>query len=140
MKKILMPIEKCKEECSIVEVSYKIAKKFDSQLTLFYVDNSEELYVQLKNELPVDLKNISKSPRDESLEEILNSYRLEGINVELKIVKGTPAEEILKEANEGDYDLVIMRTHGMKASRIFLLGSITNKVVHHINKPILVVR
>lgn len=104
------------------------------------MDNSEELYVQLKNELPVDLKNISKSPRDESLEEILNSYRLEGINVELKIVKGTPAEEILKEANEGDYDLVIMRTHGMKASRIFLLGSITNKVVHHINKPILVVR
>ncbi|MBG0763406.1 MAG: universal stress protein [Tissierellales bacterium] len=42
--------------------------------------------------------------------------------------------------SEGDYDLVVMRTHGMGATKRFMLGSVTNKVVHHIKKPILVVR
>jgi len=50
------------------------------------------------------------------------------------------AEEILKEAESGEYDIVIMRTHGMSATKRFMLGSVTDKVVHHVKKPIMVVR
>jgi nucleotide-binding universal stress UspA family protein len=74
-------------------------------------------------------------------DKLKNKYKEQGVsNIETKELVGDPASEIINEADEGDYDLVVMRTHGMGATKRFMLGSVTNKVVHHIKKPILVVR
>jgi nucleotide-binding universal stress UspA family protein len=67
-------------------------------------------------------------------------YRKEGIKTDTILMEGDPASVILDEAERGDYDLVIMKTHTMKKRKRFMLGSVTNKVVHHINKPILIMR
>jgi len=50
------------------------------------------------------------------------------------------ATKIIEEAKKGNYDLIIMKTHGMKATKRFMLGSVTDKVVHHVSIPVLVVR
>lgn len=67
-------------------------------------------------------------------------YQREGIKTDTILAEGDPASAILDEAKKGDYDLVIMKTHTMKERKRFMLGSVTNKVVHHINKPILIIR
>jgi nucleotide-binding universal stress UspA family protein len=67
-------------------------------------------------------------------------YRNKGITTETKVSEGDPASAILDEAEKGDYDLVIMKTHTMKERKRFMLGSVTNKVVHHINVPIMIIR
>lgn len=74
------------------------------------------------------------------MDKVVKLYEKEGIETDSKVIEGDPSAEIIDEADNGNYDLVIMETHSMKDHKRFLLGSVTNKVVHHINVPILVVR
>jgi len=53
---------------------------------------------------------------------------------------GNPAATILDVAEKHDCDLILMCTHGMGAVKRFLLGSVTNKVVHHAHIPVLIIR
>ena len=142
MKKILMPVERYQDSYETIDIAVEIAKKFDSTITLFYVDNSKMVFSQMQSDTYVDIEKMISTMNDDdnSLEEIAKEYNEKGVKTEIKEIVGDPAVEILNEANGGDYDLVIMRTHGMGATKRFLMGSVTNKVVHHIKKPILVAR
>ena len=142
MKKILMPVERYQNEYDMIDAAVEIAKNCGSTITLFYVDNSKVVFSQMQNDTYVDIEKIMTTMKDDdsTLESIAEKYNEKGIKTEIKEVVGDPAAEIINEAENGDYDLIVMRTHGMKATRRFLMGSVTNKVVHHINKPILVVR
>lgn len=142
MKKILMPVERYQNEYDVIDAAVEIAKNCGSTITLFYVDNSKVVFSQMQNDTYVDIEKIMTTMKDDdsTLESIAEKYNEKGIKTEIKEVVGDPAAEIINEAENGDYDLIVMRTHGMKATRRFLMGSVTNKVVHHINKPILVVR
>ncbi len=61
------------------------------------------------------------------------------VNLETKIVVGSPANAILTEAENGDYDLIIIgsdKPHGIKG-----IGSgIVNKVVHRTPCSIMIVK
>ncbi len=142
MKSILIPIENFSEDQEIITEAVELAKKFDSEITLFHVDNAQMLVSRLQYEAYIDREIMTeKMDTKESQEKLIKKYNDQGIaNVKVKELVGDPASEILNEADEGDYDLIIMRTHGMTATKRFMLGSVTNKVVHHIKKPILVVR
>jgi nucleotide-binding universal stress UspA family protein len=52
---------------------------------------------------------------------------------------GRPAEEILDTAEEGNFDLVVLGHRGMGAARRFLMGSVSERVVRHATRPVLVV-
>jgi nucleotide-binding universal stress UspA family protein len=53
---------------------------------------------------------------------------------------GDPAKIIIKLANSNDYDLIIMGSRGRSAFKELLLGSVSQKVVHHAKCPVMVVR
>jgi len=53
----------------------------------------------------------------EELQNISKSRQGEGLSVEKWIVKGHPAEEILKLAGEQSVDMIVMGTLGRSASR-----------------------
>jgi len=141
MKKILLPVEYFADEPELVQEAVDIGKKFNSKITIFHVDNTQIMISRLQYEAYIDRDIIADRPDNKkNIEKIINLYKDEGLDVEVKEKTGDPASEIINEAEEGDYDLVIMRTHGMGAAKRFMLGSVTNKVVHHIDKPLLVVR
>ena len=54
--------------------------------------------------------------------------------------KGHAAEEILKEAVLGDYDLVVVGARGRRGITRFLLGSTTERIARHAPLPVLVVK
>jgi nucleotide-binding universal stress UspA family protein len=52
---------------------------------------------------------------------------------------GHPAEKIIEYAKKKDVDLIAMSTHGRSGvSRLF--GSVADKVAHHSEKPVLLIR
>ena len=57
---------------------------------------------------------------------------------ELLLRRGSPAEVIVKEAE--NYDMVIVSTKGRTGIQHMLLGSVAEKVVRLASKPVLVVR
>jgi nucleotide-binding universal stress UspA family protein len=63
-----------------------------------------------------------------------------GVDADTVIREGPTAEEILMEAREKDYDLIVMGHKGKSAIREFLLGDVVSKVIHHSLRPTLVYR
>jgi len=55
--------------------------------------------------------------------------------VTTKVKVGSPAEEILKEAEEEDYSLVIMGRKGRTALKNFILGGVSSTVLHRCQDP-----
>ncbi|MBI4219688.1 MAG: universal stress protein [Chloroflexi bacterium] len=63
-----------------------------------------------------------------------------GIKVSTQLAIGDPPTEILREAHLSECGLIAMATHGRTALSRGLLGSITDRVLHSSDLPVLVIR
>jgi len=59
---------------------------------------------------------------------------------EIYITSGNPVEEIIDQAKEGGYDLIVMGTHGHGFLYSALIGSTAKRVITQSEVPVLVVR
>lgn len=53
---------------------------------------------------------------------------------------GDPATEIVRVAEEEGCDLIVVGSRGQGAFQSFLLGSVSDHVVHHAHCPVLIIR
>ncbi len=60
--------------------------------------------------------------------------------MDLQVVAGKPADEILRVAREQRVDLIVMGTHGRTGLRHLLLGSVAEEVTRHAPCPVFTVR
>lgn len=60
--------------------------------------------------------------------------------VNTKLKKGSPADEILKEAEDGEYDLIVMGSRGFGVFSKTILGSVSHKVLNHTEIDVLIVK
>lgn len=72
------------------------------------------------------------------LERIGERLRCEGREVDIAVVRGDPAAQVL--AHTGDVDLIIMTTHGRGAVNRALFGSVADRVARNATVPTLLVR
>lgn len=64
----------------------------------------------------------------------------EGIETDSSYSEGEPEEEVLKKINENKWDLIALATHGHKFFGDAIFGSISDKIKHYTDIPILLVR
>ena len=63
-----------------------------------------------------------------------------GVEVTYDIDRGKPAKRILETAKRNECDLIAMSTHGRTGLRRWRYGSVTERVLRHSNRPMLIVR
>lgn len=75
------------------------------------------------------------------LEQIGSQLKTAGIKIETEftVKAGDPSENIIAYAKEHGINLVVMSTHGHGGLRRLLMGSVTDRVVHSCEVPVLVV-
>ena len=56
------------------------------------------------------------------------------------VLHGLPADEIIRAAETRDVDLIVIATHGRTGLKHFFVGSTAERVIRHVNSPVLVVR
>jgi nucleotide-binding universal stress UspA family protein len=62
------------------------------------------------------------------------------IQYDVKMLVGDAAETIVKHAESGKFDLIVMGSHGRTAFKSLFLGSVSTKVLAHSRVPVTVVR
>lgn len=82
----------------------------------------------------------ARAPEGEWLERDLTLLSGPQIRPKAKVRHGTVIDEILAEAQEGDYDLVVVGAHRDAGWQRWLLEDITHKVITLVDRPVLVVR
>lgn len=63
-----------------------------------------------------------------------------GVEYTTKLRYGYPAEQILQEIEQGNYDLVVIGARGRSRLTRFLLGSMSFRILEHATIPVLIVR
>jgi nucleotide-binding universal stress UspA family protein len=69
-------------------------------------------------------------------------WRLGEVNfaVHEELMEGPAAEAILSVAETRQADLIVMGTRGLSSLQGLLLGSVSNKVIHHASCPVMLIR
>lgn len=63
-----------------------------------------------------------------------------GVDHDIVLLHGRPADEIIRYAEESGTDLLVIGSRGLGALREFALGSVSHKVLTHAKCPVLVVK
>ena len=64
-----------------------------------------------------------------------------GVTIETKVVDTDAVTGLIQEATDGGFDLLVMGNKGMTGvTRFFRLGSVPNKVTHHLPCSLLIVK
>jgi nucleotide-binding universal stress UspA family protein len=89
---------------------------------------------------PTDKQVEAVREAEDYLGGIRDKLQKEGLGANIHVRYGHEAEEILEHANHKDIDLVAMCTHGRTGVGRWTLGSVTERVIRHSPKPVLLVR
>lgn len=74
------------------------------------------------------------------LDSFLRQAAKEGVDwVQGRLERGDPYREILRVAEEGPYDLIVMGTHGRRGVSRWILGSVAERVLRHAPCPVVTV-
>jgi nucleotide-binding universal stress UspA family protein len=81
-----------------------------------------------------------KAAAMEYLDAVGRPLREKGLKVSRAVLSGLAAEEIIDYARDNGIDLIAMSSHGRSGIGRWVFGSVTDKVVHAGDTPVLVVR
>ncbi len=73
------------------------------------------------------------------LRKVIAAMIPEGLETEIRVVFGNPAEEIVRVARKQGHDLIAMSTHGRNMLTRAILGSVTDRVLHTSAIPVLAI-
>lgn len=139
IKRILVPVDGSEGSRHAVEQAVGLAESTGASMTLLEV-------IEEAGPLP---SYDERPPPGDTREHFLSEERwkpvrrlLEGTRVSWRrqVEQGYPAEVIVDVADEDGYDLIVLGSHGKSAVARFLVGSVSDRVVHHAPCSVLVVK
>lgn len=134
--KILVPIDGSQHADKAIRYAADLSKRYGSKLLLLHV-------VPIRVYAFAEVGAVLSEDVEEG-EEILRRgaelARSLGVEVEQRLGRGIPAEEVLRVAEEEKVDLIAIGSRGLSGVKAFLLGSVSDKVSHHAKCPVLIVR
>ena len=88
----------------------------------------------------VDLESTATANARMKLEELVTEEVTAGVSVSTKVIFGRADTQVCDFASEGDFDLIVLATHGLTGLKHLLLGSVAERVVRHAPCPVLTVK
>jgi nucleotide-binding universal stress UspA family protein len=94
------------------------------------------------SQLSADVQELiaDDSPEGRLLSQDLRLLDRHGIHPIAKVRHGLVVDEIIAEAHNGDYDLVVIGAHHEQGWQRFLLDDLAHKILAQVDRPVLVVR
>lgn len=141
MKKILLPVDGSVTCFGAFDYAKDLAQKFDAEIMILNSQDISPSFVWLND--PMLAANTQYDPKKIAIEIVDKAARyFEDLDIEVtKLTEiGEAAHAIIEVADREEVDVIVMCTHGMSSVKRFLVGSVTNNVIHHAHVPVLVVK
>jgi nucleotide-binding universal stress UspA family protein len=136
-KKILVALENSKTDAAILEHIEPLARCLGSELLLVHVADGwvARHYDRL------NLAESGEMKEDRAyLEKVRERFESAGIAADTVLLRGEPADEIVRLAEERGVDLIAMSTHGHRLLGDLIYGSTAHKIRHVVEIPVLLLR
>jgi nucleotide-binding universal stress UspA family protein len=145
MKQILAPLNLRSDYVNILDYVCSLASRSDASITLFFATPRRTLttgnVLVLNSEDPGDKFDSRIKPADIKQKVVEIRHRLveSGIQYRFKFITGSPTYSIVREANTGLYDLLIMGSHKSPSLMGYLRGTLANRILSEVKTPVFVV-
>ncbi len=148
MKNILIPIDGSVYSNKALELGREIAREFDSSITVLNAIHVAMPVIAMSHSAVAIDNAFEKAELEKAREhsyELLqaakDSFGDMADKVEMICIEGDAVKSIVNYANANGIDLLIMGSHGLGAVlERLLVGSVTTKVLHQAEQPVLVVK
>jgi nucleotide-binding universal stress UspA family protein len=150
MKKVLIALDYDPTAQKVAEKGFSLAKTMNAEVILLHVVADETYYSSLQYSPITGFSGFSNTDffqlvNDDGLIKA-SKYFLDKIKYHLCdeairtiVDQGDTSEAILKNAKHLHADLIVMGSHSKRMLEQLLLGSVTEKVLHHTITPLLII-
>jgi nucleotide-binding universal stress UspA family protein len=151
-QKILVPLDGSEHSLKALDEASQIAKMSSAKLTLIHVYSVQPIMISEPSPSgylgPPVFTGADVSRMIEAAEKFGNRIlqdgeqriRATGVQVEKKLVEGHTVQEIVRAANDGNFDLIVIGARGLSHIKEMFLGGVTDAVIHHAHCAVLVIK
>ena len=145
LKSIVVPLDGSELAERVLGTVTEIAKKLRLEVFLFRAySNPYSPFISGGGHYAVNLEELMASVRDESrnyLEEKMAELGKQGVDeMSYLLQEGVAPDEIVSVGSHTPESLIVMCSHGRSGVKRWVLGSVTEAVVRHSDRPVLVLR
>ena len=126
-------------------IAAETAKRFGATLTALHVFHSPSYVYPAFDGAgfiidPVDANRFAQKVQEGIAKRTERALKEHGVDYDVRQETGYPSDVIVRVADEEKFDLIVMGSRGMGAIKSLLIGSVSDRVVHHAHCPVLIVR
>lgn len=139
-KKILVGNDGSEHAADAIARALEIAGRYKAELVVAHVAQIPAAIYVGAPYAPIDINaevERSNTTAAEKAKAVLDAHSANARYIELQ---GSPADALCKLAEEEDADLIVVGSRGLGAVTRFVLGSVSDRIVHHAPCDVLVVR
>ena len=140
--RILVPLDGSRLSEQVISYVLPIAEKLKAHVQLLRVIEpvdpalADPAHGRFLDQISTSMRNQA----EDSLGTIRSAFTEAGVEVSSEACEGSPASSIVAEANKDPATLIAMSTHGRSGVARWVMGSVTDKVLHSVQNPLLIVR
>lgn len=142
-RNIVVPLDLSIQGARALPFAKEIARKTGSKLFLLNVLSTvHKSYGAFKYAADFEkqlVETLHKEAQD-YFQSITGDLENEKLEFQTDIISGSPADSIIRYAEEQKADLIAVSTHGASGVKRFIMGSVAQKVVQSSDIPLLVIR
>jgi len=138
MLKLLVAFDGSKVSNRVIRFAARFKKASKNTfITLLYVGLEKQKY----SIIDPDFINESNTQAQIAMDKALEILEQEGVEPDLTINEhGNPASVIVKLAKDDAYSMIIMGSRGLSDIKGLLLGSVSHKVLHLAECPVVIIK
>lgn len=140
IQKILVATDMSERSNKAFEYASLLAEKCAAELVIVNVFDTFERMASTKEKL-AEIAETLKKDGSEKLQQYADQAKAAGVkNVKVERTEGNAAEVILRLSKREKPDMIVLGSRGLSTAKEFLLGSVSHKISHHAECPVLIVR
>lgn len=138
--KVLVPIDGSDNSFRALDAALLLSEKLGAKVTAIHVmEDIPVLHIQSEKLL----RQLLDSYKKESQKILLKCSEISarrGLSIDTKLLQGNAGSIILDFCEKEKYDTIVMGSRGMGKFKELVLGSVSNKVIHHSSCPVMIIR